>query len=716
MAIAEQDILRLRALISAALQAGTGIPAIIAKMQDALSGVYHARQYTDHEKHIALLGLCLGGRTTAYVLNHSAGLPSIQTLYAEQQFTIIKPMLGRINWSDIAHNIQHVLIPGQEDAKLLINEIAINEAPVFFSCENCVGGLCWKHGLRIDTKLTTFDNAIAIRNTIDDGTVHLGKKMTVAAVVSIGEDGLYLILTAASCKEKDTEDSVYIFQMTINEITAQANQPNSKVGHLSSIATDGASIRRAAGYHLLVRYLLTLGSSLDIILSQLPGFNCFTGPNGITLDFDYKHILKWICTLLRQKAGITLAQGCIINPMFLCKYLLQLPSETVESVNGYLYPDDPQNVPKAINTLKAIVALCQLDTSEFSPSKLADHESLQLLGYILETILLPFTSISTSLSEQLKHLFCHTHLIFALFRTYRLDFMSNQLYGDIQTMVKKAVFTVAKAQVEDPKQEITLSRDIRDNDLEEEFGFYRMDGGHNSGMNFKEGTDHMGHACDIAGAFSCQPDLNPGLRRLKMDCTCHLDHLTRESFGKSDFVVGHCHIASMYTEATLWAKEILTRVGKLPAGAYDFNSIFSDTSIDLMHIFGQGRYPGIEDLNEVDCSLIISYDHPPMTSPTPANHSAVSTTDPTSIIAGTSSATPVTNVPDFSNVEDDLSEQLEDFLEDTELSLKLPSGPGIRPDDFLFVPDAGWKHKASICCLYISPNTGSIDKSHELLK
>ncbi|KAE9387350.1 hypothetical protein BT96DRAFT_1005201 [Gymnopus androsaceus JB14] len=255
-------------------------------MQDALSGVYHAHQYTDCEKDIALLGLCLGGRTTAYVLNHSAGLPSVRTLYAEQQFTIIKPMLRHINRLDIAHNIQHALIP------VLIDEIAINEAPVFFSHENCVGGLCWKHGLHIDTKLTTFDNAIAIRNAIDNGTVHLGKEMTVAAVVSIGEDGLYPILTAASCKEEDMEDSVYIFQMIIDEITAQANQLNSKVGHLSSIATDGASIRRAASYCLLVRYLLTLGSSLDIILSQLPGFNCFTGPNGITLDFDYKHILK----------------------------------------------------------------------------------------------------------------------------------------------------------------------------------------------------------------------------------------------------------------------------------------------------------------------------------------------------------------------------------------------------------------------------------------
>ncbi|KAE9387349.1 hypothetical protein BT96DRAFT_766834, partial [Gymnopus androsaceus JB14] len=189
-----------------------------------------------------------------------------------------------------------------------------------------------------------------------------------------------------------------------------------------------------------------------------------------------------------------------------------------------------QNVPKAIDTLKAIVALRPLDTSEFSPSELANHESLQLLSYILKMILLPFTSISTSLSKQLKCLFCHAHLIFALFRTYRLDFMSNQLYRDIQTMVKNAVFTVAKAQVEDPEQEITLSREIGDDDLEEEFGFYWMDGGHNSGMNFKEGTDRMGHACDIAGAFLRQPNLNPGLCCLKMDRTCHLDHLTRQSF------------------------------------------------------------------------------------------------------------------------------------------------------------------------------------------
>jgi hypothetical protein len=46
---------------------------------------------------------------------------------------------------------------------------------------------------------------------------------------------------------------------------------------------------------------------------------------------------------------------------------------------------------------------------------------------------------------------------FILFRTYRLKFVSNQLYGDSQTMVKNIVFTVAKQQELDRNGEVNAT-------------------------------------------------------------------------------------------------------------------------------------------------------------------------------------------------------------------------------------------------------------------
>jgi hypothetical protein len=93
-----------------------------------------------------------------------------------------------------------------QGVSILTDEIALEEAAVYFPSEHGVGGLCWKHAHVIDPILNTYDSAIQIASKIDSGQVHLAKEMTVAVVHLFGEDKTYPLLAAPTCKEGDHSD------------------------------------------------------------------------------------------------------------------------------------------------------------------------------------------------------------------------------------------------------------------------------------------------------------------------------------------------------------------------------------------------------------------------------------------------------------------------------------------------------------------------------
>jgi len=79
-----------------------------------------------------------------------------------------------------------------------------------------------------------------------------------------------------------------------------------------------------------------------------------------------------------------------------------------------------------------------------TPAVAADLDAFHLLAKLIEAILLPFMDMKASLSDQVKSLLKYAHLAFALFQAHQDSLMSNQLYGDTQTMIKNIMFCIAK--------------------------------------------------------------------------------------------------------------------------------------------------------------------------------------------------------------------------------------------------------------------------------
>lgn len=296
MAISENDIPRIHQVINIALRNGASIREIVNKLEDALEGVYRPRGYGADDLDIATLVFRLGGHQLLFALNHKLGLPSLRTLRSKSTFTSLMPTIGPIRNEQLDHNIQTIIVDTRAASEplrgvsFMIDEIALEEMAVHFSKHNKVGGLCWKHSHIVDPVLHTYDSAVNIAQKIHKGEVHLGKELTVIGVSCFGEDGIYPVLAAPTCKMEDASDMDIILARTVDRWNASGAATS--VGPAWSFATDSDATRHAAGHRLFVKTLLPPDSTLYGTLINMPGLNLFTGAGEVTLDFDFKHIFK----------------------------------------------------------------------------------------------------------------------------------------------------------------------------------------------------------------------------------------------------------------------------------------------------------------------------------------------------------------------------------------------------------------------------------------
>lgn len=357
------------------------------------------------------------------------------------------------------------------------------------------------------------------------------------------------------------------------------------------------------------------------------------------------HLSIGICTLIRSVSGIVLGPGRIISPSFLHKYLVRLDGQDEDSVNKLLHPSDPQDVPRAIELMQAIVKLRSLHLEASNPDTIADLDAIRLLSDLCESILEAYINPHLSLTEQVTYLSKFAHLSFAFFRLYRTHYMSNQLYGDSQCMVKNAIFCIAKQQALDPTQLFHLF-ELGDDRLEKLFGRIRMLGAHDSGMRYNQGVDRLGHAVDIDAAFARNPDLDSGQRRLKVSRTAALDHLNNASWD-GDAAVNKVSLPEAWAAGRRAAVATILQ-SSMPPESAAFEEIFSSGEVDMLCPFEAGKYPGVDD-TEPDRSIapdetqqsvpitVPSTDNMPATTTNVTSESAPATSSGTFAAASTSS-------------------------------------------------------------------------------
>ncbi|TFY74709.1 hypothetical protein EWM64_g9303 [Hericium alpestre] len=305
----------------------------------------------------------MGGHALLYAMSQCSGISSLCTLRNHTVFTRVMPTVGHIMQKEIDHNIREVIVKALEDKDMTSSQSAVN-----------------------------------IAQGLANGSVHMGKEMTITSLSFFGLDGTFPVLAAPTCKQETAEDMQFILELILK---TWKDSPGIKYSTIWSVATDGDSMRHACSFNMFLKHRLLMASPLYGTLSNMPGLNLYTGDDKITLDFDYKHIFKCICTLIRSPNGIMLNGGRTVTSAILECYLIMFKGETVETVKRLLNPEDLQDVPRAIELMQMVISLGTCNVEMNHPSIVADMDAIRYLAALLEAILEPFININLSLQEQI---------------------------------------------------------------------------------------------------------------------------------------------------------------------------------------------------------------------------------------------------------------------------------------------------------------------------
>jgi hypothetical protein len=230
--------------------------------------------------------------------------------------------------------------------------------------------------------------------------------------------------------------------------------------------------------------------------------------------------------------------------------------------------------------------LRHINTSDLSPSERNTHRAFCILGEIFDALIEPFITPTLSLSDQIVYLVKFAHIACALFVKHDGDFLSHQLYGDLQAMVKNAIFKVAHSKVLNPLLKVFLCL-LGDDVLEILFGRSRMIGRHSPNMAIDELHQRFGSALRIDCIFRKHPELERHARRLRLLRSRDVDHLSPREW-KGDLTAQSCDLLKCWIAGMEAAVAFL----KLHGIDIDFRELFSPEDADLMRPKG-GKYPGL---------------------------------------------------------------------------------------------------------------------------
>lgn len=302
MAIATQDIPRLRQTMCVALRKGVSMDRLIRILQDTSNGVYRARGHDQTDIDLVALVHHIGGSKLLYAVAHATGLPSLRTLKRNRKLKVIRPCSGPIQPSDIAHNLASIfgeptaLSSDQTDRTLvghsiLIDEISLDERARYFRWNNEIGGLCREHAERADREIRSVEAVERVADLLNQEVCHIGREATVVAIAAFSAEDYHAkpFILSPTCKSEKFPEQAQWLKMCLKQWKALYASSH---GLIWSVATDGDATRRAALHKILMMRTLDRDGPLYEVLGKLAGLNLECGEDDETADSDPKHIFK----------------------------------------------------------------------------------------------------------------------------------------------------------------------------------------------------------------------------------------------------------------------------------------------------------------------------------------------------------------------------------------------------------------------------------------
>ncbi|KAG8712621.1 hypothetical protein FRC09_019663 [Ceratobasidium sp. 395] len=592
-AISQSDDAALGRIIQTALRQGAGVDTIIDRIVRAGQGLFSPQKYTTNSFDLVALVLKVSGPRLAFAVAKAMHLPSISTVRKRLHLPQLLPSIGFPTQAEILTNIEsffgHTEPSRRVGHSLQMDEMALEPRIVYNEKSDTAVGFAWEDADKVDlcnlsTRTDPVGALLQAKTLLDSGVCRRATEATMAAIARFDQSDYNpaVILASGTCKAGKAPDQARLIKLII-KCWNESEHGRARHGDIWSICTDGDATRRRALFEFCMTSRLDPESDLFQLLGHLPLLNLCCSTTQMTHDGDYKHEEKRLASAMRSRSGL-LVNGAHITSQMLIKYLKCLGDLSDSRIISFFDGNDPQNVPKANALLSNLHRASQLPAIT---SKI-ENKPFVLLGEVIGSFIHPYTVPALSLTEQITSLAKCGHLLFALYRTDGTKFIPSQLFYDIQTSIKNAIFCVAKTQLIDLDLPFYLLQTGTDR-LESRFGTYRTATSDRNG-DLQQMCERAAAAQCIDKIFSDHPSWNRAPYRLSLDGKSGVDHTNPASW-IGDVTVGHVDLHACWILGQSQAAEVLKQAGIL----FDFDpAALSSGSreVDLMRPFGS--YPGVQ--------------------------------------------------------------------------------------------------------------------------
>ncbi|KAJ7725135.1 hypothetical protein DFH07DRAFT_946256 [Mycena maculata] len=538
MAIASGDVQRVAPLLQAGINHGESVGAILERFYRACVDVYregplyNPKGFTKDEYMVMICVLRLGGARLADILHRALGLPGLTTV---RKHAVIRPLRASPGLPTVEEIVENIdAYTDGEDVPVgpaqiihrvvMLDEIAVERRARWDDKTNMILGACREHCKATSLEFAAMEDATRFFEDLRNDDVHLASEATVVAFGALAKDPQMYnprpICISGTCKH-ETGSQHADFLRIVNSAAEQRRTHGNITYRTISFASDGEAKRGAAFVKEFMKFQLQDSSPIYPLLSPLVFMNFQVGPDDITPDKDFRHVIKTLRNLLMRRTGSKVL-GQHIKPAFI-KQHLRAVGLTKERIDILLNPNDKQDVPLGYQLLKELWSLpdaLPLDNPGFCSTRRA----LQTLGKLGYYLVMPYICITLSLRDQLTYLSTAAHLLLILFTSNRAgtECMANQTFINIMLMIKNGFFCVAKAKIDIPDSEFFLIL-LGTNREEKLFGLIRTAVGPDSNVDIYQLAGRASNLTEVSKILSLRPEWDRGPRRL------HLPAIINES-------------------------------------------------------------------------------------------------------------------------------------------------------------------------------------------
>ena len=273
--LSENVIKRLRHQLKLQVKAGASIKAVLKKLEKAIAGDYHPAGFGMDDLDYAELGLISGGARMVYAMSKKEGHASQSTVKRAHDRPRLFTSIRNLTQADVAKNLQSFFLRGHEQPKslvhMMIDDVNIEARRRASPADGHVRGYGRESNFDAvsSTEVRSFSNLQELKQAEENGDLLLAQEMTVYALGRNARNGYALSLVGASGSAKKGASASHLLDGIESVVSAYRSGGDgiessgwAKIGPVSTIQTDGASIMRSALHEYCTKF--TMGPSSGV--------------------------------------------------------------------------------------------------------------------------------------------------------------------------------------------------------------------------------------------------------------------------------------------------------------------------------------------------------------------------------------------------------------------------------------------------------------------